>query len=188
MSVNGEENGTVMANETNRMISLGYFSTGEEVEVSLTLSDDRIYIRADEPLFWYVDYETYENGFNSLAENQFIIDEWSDTCFKGSITLTNERSTVFTSIPYDANWRVWVDGEEVEVYEVLGALVAFDSEAGAHDVVIKYVPKQLYIGLAITAVSAIALVCIYVCERILKKREDFEVEITEIPEETKEEE
>jgi len=188
VSVNGEENGTVMANETNRMISLGYFSEGEEIEVSLKLSDDRIYIRADEPLFWYIDYEVYANGFNELAKNQFEIDEWSDTCFKGSITLTDERSTVFTSIPYDTNWRVWVDGEEAEVYEMLQALVAFDAEAGTHDVVIRYVPKQLHIGLAITAVSAAILVCIYICGRILKKRENFEVEIVEVSEETEEEE
>ena len=187
--VNGKECGTALANETNRMISLGYFTKGEEVNVTVKLNDDKIYIRADQPLFWYVDTLVYEAGMTDLAENAFVTKEWSDTCFEGTITLTKERSTVFTSIPYDKNWRVWVDGEEVKTYKMLEALVAFDAEPGKHDVVIKYVPKELYSGIATSAVSAIALICICVCTKIYKKREDFEVEIIEIPEEeTKEEE
>ncbi len=182
--VNGADKGTVLANETDRMISLGHFKTGEEIIVTLTLKDDRIYIRADEPLFWYVDMEVYEESFAALAENQFIIDSWSETCFNGTIHVTEDRTTVFTSIPYDANWRVWVDGEEVETYEMLGALVAFDTTPGAHTLTIQYVPKQMYLGLAITAVSAVLLLAIFCIERAVKKhRKNFEVEIVELPEE-----
>ncbi len=184
--VNGEECGTVLANETNRMISLGHFTAGEAVNVTVKLSEDRIYIRADEPLFWYVDNEIYESGMTALSENAFVTKNWKDTRFEGTIALTNERSTVFTSIPYDKNWKVWVDGDEVKTYEILDALVAFDAEPGEHDVVIKYVPEELYAGLAISAVSAIALICIYVCTRIYKKRENFEVEIIETIEEVEE--
>ncbi|MBR5539246.1 MAG: YfhO family protein [Clostridia bacterium] len=185
VKVNGEYNGTVMANETNRMISLGYFSKGEEIDVSLTLKNDRIYIRADEPLFWYVDYDVYSSGFESLKQNQFIIDEWCESRFEGKITLTDERSTVFTSIPYDENWKVFVDGNKTEIYEVLDALIAFDAAPGEHNVVIKYVPKQLYTGIAISVCSAVLLFAIFYCERRLKSRKNFEVEIIE---EAKEEE
>ncbi|MBQ4557696.1 MAG: YfhO family protein [Clostridia bacterium] len=167
--VNGVDKGTVLANETDRMISLGSFAKDESITVTLTLKDDRIYIREDEPLFWYVDMEVYDDSFTSLAENQFTIENWSDTKFEGKITATFDRTAVFTSIPYDANWRVWVDGEEVPTYENLEALVGFDITPGEHDVVIKYVPKQLYIGLAISAVSGFALIAIFVCEMLIKK-------------------
>lgn len=179
---NGVDKGTVLANETDRMISLGYFTKGTEVTVTLTLKDDRIYIRADEPLFWYVNMDAYNESFASLAENQFIIDEWSETRFTGAITLTEDRTTVFTSIPYDANWRVWVDGEEVATYENLNALVAFDAEPGAHTLEIKYVPKQLNLGICITAVGAVLLLAIFFGERALtKRRRQFEAEPAEIP-------
>ena len=182
--VNGADKGTVLANETDRMIALGHFAKGEEITVTLTLKDDRIYIRAGEPLFWYVNAEVYEESFAALAENQFIIDEWDDTCFRGTIKITEDRTTVFTSIPYDANWRAWVDGKEVETYEMLGALVAFDAEPGEHTLVIRYVPKQMYLGLCITAVSAALLLAIFFTERAVKKhRKNFEVEIVELPEE-----
>lgn len=168
--VNGTDKGTVLANETDRMISLGNFTAGEEITVTLTLKDDRIYIRADEPLFWYVDTAVYEECFASLAGNQFIIDEWSETRFTGTITLPEDRTTVFTSIPYDANWRVWVDGQEVETYENLDALVAFDAEPGEHTLLIQYVPKQLHLGICITAISAVVLLAIWLCERMLHKK------------------
>ena len=181
--VNGVDKGTVGGNETDRMISLGKFDAGTEITVTLTLKADKFYILRGEPMFWYMDMDVYRDSFAKLAENQFIIDEWSETCFEGTITLTGDKTTVFTSIPYDANWRVWVDGEEVEVYENLDALVAFDAEAGEHDVTIKYVPKQLNIGMAITAVSWIILLAIFFIERAAKKRRaNFEVEIVELSE------
>lgn len=181
--VNGADKGTVLANETDRMISLGYHDAGDEITVTLTLKDDRIYIRADEPLFWYVETAVYEESFAALAENQFIIDKWSDTRFTGTINIPADRTTVFTSIPYDANWRVWVDGEEVEVYENLGALVAFDAPIGAHEIEIKYVPKQLHLGMCITIASAVMLLAIFLLEKAYKKkRESFVVELIELAE------
>ena len=187
VTVNGDDRGTVLGNETNRMISLGYFKAGEKVNVTVKLKDDRIYIRSDEPLFWYIDADVYENGFASLKENQFEIENWKETRFEGTITLTEERSTVFTSIPYDKNWTVYVDGEKVDTYKLLDALVAFDAEPGTHDLVIKYVPKELYIGTAISDTSAVILAVIFICDVRRKKRKNFEVEIIELEDETKEE-
>ena len=181
--VNGADKGTVLANETDRMIALGYFPAGEEITVTLSLKDDRIYIRADEPLFWYVDTETCTEAFNELAKNQFNIDAWNDTSFRGNIHVPEDRTTVFTSLPYDSNWRVWVDGEEVQTYEMLGALVAFDTTPGDHSILMLYYPRQLYLGLCITAVSAVMLLGIFFGDLVIKKRrKNFEVELVELNE------
>ena len=185
--VNGVDKGTVGGNETDRMISLGSFEEGAEITVTLTLKADKFYILRGEPMFWYMDMDVYKESFASLAENQFVIDEWSETCFEGTVSITSDKTTVFTSIPYDSNWRVWVDGNEVEVYENLDALVAFDADVGEHEVTIKYVPKQLNIGIAITAVSWVILLATFFIERAVKKRRaNFEVEIVELAEESSE--
>ncbi|MBQ6892573.1 MAG: YfhO family protein [Clostridia bacterium] len=182
--VNGVDKDTVGGNETDRMIALGSFDKDEEITVTLTLKEDKFYMLRGEPLFWYMDMDVYKESFASLAENQFVIDEWSETCFEGTITLTSDKTTVFTSIPYDANWRVWVDGEEVEVFENLQALVAFDAAPGEHDIVIKYVPKQLHTGIIITITSWTILLAIFFIGLAIKKRKaNFEVEIVELSEE-----
>ena len=173
VTVNDVEKGTALGNETNRMISLGKFSAGETVEVSLTLNKDVLYILRDEPFFWELDMDVYNTSFQSLAENQFNIEKWSDTKFEGIIKIPSDRTTVFTSLPYDENWRVWIDGEPVATYENLQALVAFDAEPGTHKLIIKYVPKQLYIGLCITIASATLLIAVYILDKQIKKRNEL---------------
>ena len=90
---------------------------------------------------------------------------------------------MFTSIPYDKNWTVYVDGEKVDTYELFDALVAFDATPGTHKLVIKYVPKELYIGTAISDTSAVILAVIFICDMRRAKRKDFEVEIIELTDE-----
>ena len=159
-----------MGNETNRMIALGSFRAGEAVTVGLTLKDKNLYIRADEPYFWQVDDAVYTETAAALGENQFGITKWSETRFAGTLTATDARKTVFTSIPYDANWRVTVDGEAVETYKLLDALVGFDVTPGEHTVVIRYVPRQLYLGLCITCAAALLLLIIILLDRAGKIR------------------
>ena len=170
LTVGGTDKGTVMGNETNRMISLGSFRAGESVTVGLTLKDKNLYIRADEPYFWQVDNAVYKETAAALAENQLAITKWSETRFEGTLTATEARQSVFTSIPYDANWRVTVDGTEVETYKLLDATVGFDVTPGTHTVVIRYVPRQLYLGLCITCTAALLLLVILLLDRAGKIR------------------
>ena len=170
LTVDGTDKGTVMGNETNRMIALGSFRAGETVTVGLTLKDKNLYIRADEPYFWQVDDAVYTETAAALGENQLRITKWSETRFEGTLTATDARKTVFTSIPYDANWRVTVDGEAVETYKLLDALVGFDVTPGEHTVVIRYVPRQLYLGLCITCAAALLLLIIILLDRAGKIR------------------
>ncbi len=185
--VNGVDKGTVGGNETDRMISLGTFESGTEITVTLTLKEDKFYVLRDEPLFWYIDETAYNDCFTSLAKNQFVIDDWNETCFNGTITLTADKTTVFTSIPYDENWRAWIDGEEVEVYESLNALVAFDGTVGTHTLTVKYVPSQLHTGVIITIISWALLLTVFFIGQMIKKnkkRREFEVEIVELPDDS----
>ncbi len=170
LTVNGSDKGTVMGNETNRIIALGSFRAGEAVTVGLTLKDKNLYIRADEPYFWQVDDAVYTETAAALGENQFGITKWSETRFEGTLTATDARQTVFTSIPYDANWRVTVDGEAVETYKLLDAVVGFDVTPGEHTVVIRYVPRQFYLGLCITCAAALLLLVIILLDRAGKIR------------------
>ena len=170
LTVDGADKGTVMGNETNRMIALGSFRAGETVTVGLTLKDKNLYIRADEPYFWQVDDAVYTETAAALGEHQLNITKWSETRFEGTLTATDARKTVFTSIPYDANWRVTVDGEAVETCKLLDALVGFDVTPGEHTVVIRYVPRQFYLGLCITCAAALLLLIIILLDRAGKIR------------------
>ena len=50
---------------------------------------------------------------DTLKVGGLQIEEYSDTSFTGTLNAIRDGA-VFTSIPYDSNWRVYVDGERVE--------------------------------------------------------------------------
>ena len=86
---------------------------------------------------------------------------------------------MFTSVPYDTGWTVTVDGEKVETYSIgepskddaAGAFLAFDIGVGEHEISLRYVPRGLYVGLLLSAVSLVAFLLLLIITG-RKKRKD----------------
>ena len=163
LHVNGTSYGTYFGNETQRIVSLGDRTAAREINVKLTLTQADLYIMNGETdFFWYIDEEVYEDVMSRLVQGNMQITEYTESCFKGTVTTSEDFSTVFTSIPYDEGWNVYVDGEQVEIFKSLDALVAFeiDGEYGVHDVVIKYEPECVRNGMIVTLLGIFLLVLI----------------------------
>jgi len=97
-----------------------------------------------------------------------VIDEFSDTKFVGSLK-SAEDGTVFTTIPYDSNWQVYVDGEQVPTYELVDSLLGFDIPSGEHSVEIRYVHKPFIIGAVISVIGIGLFVLLSILDK--KRRE-----------------
>ncbi len=103
---------------------------------------------------------------SALAEGGIALSEFTEDSFLGSITVSGEKQTVLTTIPYDAGWQITVDGEKVEGYETLDALLAFDLSEGTHTVEMVYRPDCYVIGSIVSVVSVVlflALIAIEFC-------------------------
>ena len=68
-----------------------------------------------------------------------------------------DRASMLMTIPYDEGWRVYVDGEETEIYKGLGTFISFYVSGGVHDIELKYFPKGLKAGAAISLISLMIL-------------------------------
>ena len=79
-----------------------------------------------------------------------------DDVVSGTITAAEDKTTVFTSIPYDAGWKVYVDGEETKIVCLMDTLLGFSVPAGEHEIVMKYRPDCVKFGL-ILSLSALAV-------------------------------
>lgn len=113
--------------------------------------------------------DKFVQGYKSLAKGNLNITNNSETTVTGKLTAEND-STVFTSIPYDINWRVYVDGKRLsrdEIYKISNALIGFDISSGEHTIIFDYYPSGLVVGGFITVVTVIISVLIL----ILKKKE-----------------
>ncbi|MBQ2766964.1 MAG: YfhO family protein [Clostridia bacterium] len=171
LKVNGSNLDTFYGNETTRILSLGSFSAGEEVRVTVTIKQDNLYVFEDKTFFYAIDMDAVADAFSQLAAGNYIIDsDYSEDHFTGTITTTAEASVVQTTIPYDEGWTVLVDGEPVEIYKTLDALIAFDTTPGTHTLELKYEPKAFTYGMICTIVSTVIFIALCILEPIWRRR------------------
>ena len=106
---------------------------------------------------------------DELRKNSLSVIEHSDTYIKGTINATKEKPVVFTTIPYDKNWQVYVDDERVDTYKCVDALLAFDISEGEHVVEMKYVPMQWYVGLGASFIGVLGFIGLCIWDSRKKK-------------------
>lgn len=166
LSVNGEiyhEN--FFQNETKTVYDLGYFKKGEVVTVKLEFTWWRLYLWDTEDYFVQINEERFEQAINTLKEGGLKIEGYSDTHIQGTVSAKKD-SAVFTTIPYDKNWQVYVDGERVVAYEAVDAFLCFDITEGEHEIEMKYVHTQFVIGLVIGFIGIILLVSLCLLDKL----------------------
>lgn len=96
------------------------------------------------------------------------VTSFSDDHIEG--TVQSKGGALFTSIPYDAGWKVRVDGQPVETYGVSKAFLAFDMPAGEHTVEMRYRPQGLLIGLILSAFSLCLVIFLAILTHIRLQR------------------
>ncbi len=191
LKVNGKANGTFYASETKRIVSLGFFNEGDSVNVAISLKADVLYVTPKVNSIYYMDTELVEQALSSLSKEQLVFsDGWKDDHIIGTYTTANENTTVFTTIPYDEGWKIYVDGEKVEYTEALDALISFNIDsAGEHDIELVYAPTSFTLGLTITILSAVLFVLIIIFEKPLAAvwyKVTAEIDTIEVSEDTDE--
>lgn len=139
-------------------LELGYLTKGQEI----TLQSDTDGNPAMQAEIWRFDPEAMEEMYQCLNRSPLELSSWTDTGLAGSIN-TPEGGTMFTSIPYDKGWNVWVDGAAVSGRPVFEAFLGVDLEPGEHKIRLSYEPQGLKTGAVITGVSAAAVAALAVC-------------------------
>ncbi len=178
MQINGVANGTYFGNETMRIVNIGrkgsiVASDTPEITITMTLQEDVLYLANDSSHYlYYLDEDLFREIMPELARYTYKIDEnFSEDHFTGTITTTVDRPTVFTTIPYDEGWQVYVDGKKVEIYETIDALIAFNVfEPGEHTLELRYMPKSFVLGSVISGVSFVAFAALWFFDEFFRRR------------------
>ncbi|MBQ7669220.1 MAG: YfhO family protein [Clostridia bacterium] len=174
--VNGQEIGSYYDSESYIIYCIGRFSPGETVTVTLKLEKSELYVDRSVSYFRYLDTNRFEEAFRTLGEYPLTVSEWTEDSIYGTITVPEDRTQIYTSIPYDAGWVVCCDGERVETSDVLSGLLTFTLEPGEHELSMEYKPECVKQGNIISILGLIAFILIAVSNKLLlssakKKRE-----------------
>ena len=170
--VNGTSIGNYLGSNTKHIFSLGWFEEGENVTVKIEFEEESLSLKSGCEYIWYLDRPVFEESLGDLLDNsQFIIDEnYKEDDLTGTIKTDNDNVTILSTIAYDKGWQVFVDGEQVETYQTLDALIAFDIEnAGEHSVEFKYMPKIYAIGAALSIIGICVFALLCCTDLVLKK-------------------
>lgn len=149
------------------IVDLGLRSAGETITVTLPVKSTENE-GALEFYAYALDSSAFKKGYSLLAdEGQMDITSFNDTEIIGSLT-ANENEVVFTSIPYDENWYIYVDGKRVfkeDILAVSDGLLAFRVGAGTHTVTLRYASAGLSTGSIITIISILLATLLIIFRR-----------------------
>ncbi|MBE6652726.1 MAG: hypothetical protein E7610_04840 [Ruminococcaceae bacterium] len=167
-----DKRGNFGGSDTNRIVSLGESSTGElYLKVIIENDYNNLYVIKKNSYVYYIDMEVFADAMERLAKTQYQIDSTStDSHLTGTVTTTADKQLMFTSIAYDEGWNIYVDGEQVELYEANNSLISFYVEgAGEHTVEMRYMPSTVALGLTVSITCLAIFVLILMLYPLIKR-------------------
>ena len=168
--INGLKDGSYFGNESDRIREIGSFEVGETVTVSLEILDEAAYLQETASYFYYLDSEVFKEKAPLLSESPFMIHEYSDDRFEGTLNVKKGDELIYTSIPYDEGWKVYVDGKRVEIEKLIDGVIGFETCAGEHHLEMKYRPDCLYLGTFVSIAGLVAFCAIWFCDEYMRKK------------------
>ncbi|MFA5561267.1 MAG: YfhO family protein [Eubacteriales bacterium] len=154
MTINGTYTTPWFSNSYFGTAYIGVIPEGETATVTITTGEKGCLIYTHVPSYFYAfDPDAFTSAFERLLEGGIELSAYTEDSFRGTLTSPAGMSTVMTTIPYDKGWQVTVDGQAIETYETLDALMAFDVSEGPHTIEMKYMPKEYRYALGLFLVG-----------------------------------
>lgn len=128
------------------LIDLGYHTTGDMMTLS-TEDEGTLIVTA-----YLLDEEKLAEVYNTLNESPMVVDRYDSTHVYAHINASRD-GLVFTSIPMEGGWKVFVDGKEVEPELFQETFLSIPVTQGSHTLEFRYEVEGLSSGLLLTAIS-----------------------------------
>ena len=141
------------------MLDLGYLPEGSSVNVSSSDSEvPNIQFYA-----YSFDDDYFKEIYDNLNTNTLKVSNYTDTSVSGTVNVS-KAGLLYTSIPYDKGWKIYVDGKEYAPHAFKGALMSVYLNPGSHDIEFKYTSVGYYRGLILSAVSVLIFISILITD------------------------
>ena len=107
----------------------------------------------------YIEYpnETYPQWHANLIDEAATDVELLDNSFKAKINLKSDKWIV-TSIAYDDDWTVSINGEKVDIEKVNGGFIGFMGKVGENVITASYFPRILKIAIGVFTLSVVTFI------------------------------
>lgn len=127
------------------------------VEKNLNIIIGYNHYYSDEFYLYDINQSLFESAYNYLSNYKFDITKFKNNNIEGNITL-DDNMMIYTSIPYDKGWKIYVDNKLVEAQSLENAFLIFKASKGTHKIKLVYYPPYIGTGFIITLLSLIILI------------------------------
>jgi uncharacterized membrane protein YfhO len=144
--VNGRSSSQKYIRDTSDIyVSLvGSFSKGELISFTKGSDTEAVALCFDTALF--------DQGYDLLSGQTLNLTKFTNTAVCGSVTALRD-GLLYTSIPGDKNWSVFVDGVKSNIVLIDGAMASVELNKGYHEIEFRYFNKSFLAGIIVSLVS-----------------------------------
>ena len=151
------------------ILDLGYHKAGDEIKAILDLNGITSSSASFNIYAYNIDDTVLESAYEMLSLGQMNIEKHSDTKLEGTIDAGYD-GYLYTSIPYDEGWKIYIDGHEVKTFEIGESQLASTIKQGKHKIKLVYSPKGLTYGLPISAAAWVGVFGYELLKRMKKSK------------------
>lgn len=114
-------------------------------------------------IYAYTGEKNLKEASKQLEANGLNISEFSSDHIKGKLNVNSNAPVLMTTIPYDTDWHIYVDGNEAETSALLEeAFLGLDHlEPGDHEIELKYIPSGFKEGLIVSIAALLLIISRY---------------------------
>ncbi len=160
----------------NGLIDVGWVDEGEEIEVSMELTNrgefEKAYHESGTTVVQAAgfDFDAWDAVYTKLASQPWKLTDWSDTMLEG-VVQSEENQILFTSVPYMKGWTAYVDGQKTDLVPLCGSgLIGVPVTPGEHVVRLTFAAPGLRPGLAISLFSLLGYVFVHMVRHVRNRR------------------
>ena len=103
--------------------------------------------------------DNFNKAYEVITKDKINIEKFNESYIKVNTNIKEDK-VIFTSIPYDNNLKVYIDGNLIDTYKI-DSLLAFDISKGKHNIVIKYQNNLMIVGTIISSITLLSLILIH---------------------------
>lgn len=175
LSLNGESLGTYTVGKSG-IVNLGSYQPKKKLHLRLTLDEERLeFAKTD---FYSLDLDLLKEFTDEIKTDSCELIRKSGSRLAGFSDVVSEGQYMLTTIPYDDNWEITIDGEKAEAISAAVGLLAAELPVGFHAIELKYRPdgwtQGAWISVGTLLIIAGYLVLKYRKKSLRNKSEDVE--------------
>ncbi len=138
-------------NDCGSIVNLGEMDSGTEFTVTIEYKEGKGGSVVSHVCT--MDEAVWQDAYKMLSASMLDVTDYGDSCLKGTINV-QEDGVFVTSVPYEAGWKLKVDGHTREINELIGgAWISTSLSTGEHQIELSFRPPGLIAGLLITLAS-----------------------------------